>query len=278
MGTGWRNWSEILGLNRPIADAMAENVAGKVQQGAEGALGGLAGAEGDFDAKLAAARGVAPSDSAKWTGPDGLSSMPNWAALLSQAGTAADGLARTATGGGLQTLLTDAYGRPRTQGGGILDAALTGSAGAGEFEGLRGKYGNLRGKMVEADKSARSRADTERAAWNKALEQWKNRPPAPATPRPPSEEWMPPPPPSGPFLGAPGAVPTRGNGQGPGVPPSFLPEDRTKPLRPGQDEPEAPIRPVPVVPTPPPANPDPPPIGAPGRKRTNRFGTFGRDF
>lgn len=264
MATGWRNWSEILGLNRPVADAMAENVAGNVQMGAEEALAGLAGAEAEHGRQLRAAESAPMAEGATFAGPDALSALPNWAQLLSQAGTAQDKATLTGSTGGVQTLLSDLYGKPFTQGGGIFDAALTGSAGAGQFDALRGQFGNLRGRFLEADKAAKGRADASREAFAKALEQWRNRPP-PAAAAPPPAQFMPPPPVSQP----PGM--TRGSGQV-NPPSSFLPEERMKPLRPGQEMPAGPSFQPPQQVQPPSLQP------AQKQRKSTKFGTFGRDF
>lgn len=129
-GTGFVNWADLFRLNQPDAERMAGGVAADIQaQAPDVGVATMSSQKGVQAFEEPGARGSTPAGPA------------NWADLFAQAqrGSAAAGL--TNTMGGLQGLLQSRHGA--TSGGGsIMDAALTGQAGSGQFRGLREGYGN----------------------------------------------------------------------------------------------------------------------------------------
>lgn len=155
-GTGFINWDELLTLNRPTADQMAQRVLADTKQRRAGVTGDLERMQAEF----AASMGV---------GPERLSATSGWGDLSRRANDAEVYTGLAGRAGGRQELLRRQYG-----GATGFDAALAGAAGGNQFSQLQSQYGDLSRALGAADdasvpqfqqmKSAREEAEKARLA------------------------------------------------------------------------------------------------------------------
>lgn len=134
-GTGFVNWADVFRLNQPQAQSMADGVSSDVRDLAP-----------DVNWAMTADRkgkqlGV---ETDQYGGPQ---APENWEELFRQADEANRGAGLTKTTGGLMGLLDKHYGPSSSAGNSLFDAALTGRAGAGQFEGLRKDYDSAVGRI-----------------------------------------------------------------------------------------------------------------------------------
>jgi hypothetical protein len=154
------NFDRIFNANKPDANNMATGVANDVGQKAESATQATNKASTDFNNRVQQGTntyGVGSSTMSRdeqaqraaqgYTGPNNVAEDAGYQDAQKQTQTAKDNLNLTKDAYGVQTYLQNQYGKqgqqPYTNGMSVWDAALTNAAGAGQFDALRQKYGNL---------------------------------------------------------------------------------------------------------------------------------------
>lgn len=172
-GTGFLNWDELLELNRPAADQMAQRVTGALAREGREATSALDKAKADFNTAVGAG-GLTFDPTATeeqagqrkertYTGPFSMSQQSGWDAVRRE-GTQAEDAAR----GGTTGLLRKSYGGR----GNWLDAALTQAAGGPQLQGLQAQYADFTRALTLTDQDAAARAKQAAEATTKAAGQY----------------------------------------------------------------------------------------------------------
>lgn len=197
-GSGnWVNIGQYLDANRDVANRTAGELASSIEKDAEGARGGIKGAqeqfgkdvqEGGFRAQrqtTGASRGGAPqkmdvpgdavtNETVAYGGPSSMADQRGFQDLTQKVSQAQGRVDASGTGYGRQALMQDSFGKSGqyTPGQSAFDSAMVGGVGGRRFHELSQKYGGLRGELDAANKAsgdlaanAAANAETAKQSW-----------------------------------------------------------------------------------------------------------------